>query len=30
MLLLNGGGQSPEVRDFSQALETLIMSGVEP
>jgi CubicO group peptidase (beta-lactamase class C family) len=30
MLLLNGGGQSPEVRDLSQALETLVMSGVEP
>jgi len=30
MLLLNGGGQSPEVRDLSQALETLVMSGAEP
>lgn len=30
MLLMNGGGQSPEVRDLSQALETLVMSGVEP
>ncbi|MDH5456304.1 MAG: hypothetical protein OEY37_09545 [Gammaproteobacteria bacterium] len=30
MLLTNGGGQSPEIRHFSQALETLVMSGVEP
>lgn len=30
MLLLNGGGQSPEIRDLSQALETLVMNGVEP
>ena len=30
MLLMNGGGQSPEIRGLSQDLETLVMSGVEP